>query len=78
MNPNGTINDSAHGTVNTMRALDLVADVVGAKEQIERLRVAMREACNLLAERTYGNAARSPGHNARLCLESALKLGANS
>ena len=34
---------------------------------------AMREACDLLAERIHGNPARSAGHNARLCLESALK-----
>lgn len=35
-------------------------------------RKAMQGACDLLAERTYGNAARSPGHNARLELEAAL------
>lgn len=33
---------------------------------------AMREACDLLAERKHGNNARSPGHNARLILEHAL------
>lgn len=33
---------------------------------------AMIEACDLLAERQHGNPARSPGHNARLCLESTL------
>lgn len=33
---------------------------------------AMIEACDLLAEKRHGNPARSPGHNARLCLESAL------
>jgi hypothetical protein len=44
-----------------------------ATREIERLRVAMREACDLLAERTYGSEARSPGHNARLKLEAALK-----
>jgi hypothetical protein len=38
----------------------------------DALREAMREACDLLAERKYGNPARSAGHNARLCLESAL------
>lgn len=36
------------------------------------LKAAMREACDLLAERRHGNPARSAGHNARLCLESAL------
>lgn len=38
-----------------------------------RLRNRIREACDLLAERTHGNPARSPGHNARLHLEEALK-----
>jgi hypothetical protein len=37
------------------------------------LRQAAVDACDLLAERTYGNAARSPGHNARLRLERTLK-----
>lgn len=40
--------------------------------EIERLRQAMQEACDMLAERTYGSPARSPGHNARVRLESAL------
>lgn len=44
---------------------DLVAEVA-------KLRTAMKEACDLLAERIHGNAARSPGHNARLTLETAL------
>jgi hypothetical protein len=35
-------------------------------------RDAVIEACDLLAERKYGNPARSPGHNARLVLERAL------
>lgn len=39
---------------------------------VERLRAAMKESCDLLAERTHGSPARSPGHNARLCLEAAL------
>jgi len=43
------------------------------KEELERLRAAMHEACDLLAERTHGNSARSAGHNARLRLETALK-----
>lgn len=38
----------------------------------EVLEKAISEACDLLAERTYGNSARSPGHNARLRLEQAL------
>jgi hypothetical protein len=39
---------------------------------LSRLRQAIVEACDLLAERTHGNPARSPGHNARLKLERAL------
>jgi hypothetical protein len=41
--------------------------------RIETLRAAMQQACDLLAERKHGNRARSPGHNARLVLEAALK-----
>lgn len=41
-------------------------------DENKRLRDAMTEACDLLAERKYGSPARSPGHNARLCLEAAL------
>lgn len=41
---------------------------------IAKLRAAVQEACDLLAERKYGNDARSPGHNARLVLEAALGL----
>lgn len=37
------------------------------------LRIAMTRAIDLLTERTYGSPARSPGHNARLVLEAALK-----
>lgn len=33
---------------------------------------AIVKACDLLAERIYGNPARSPGHNARIVLERAL------
>jgi len=33
----------------------------------------VRDACDMLAERTYGNPARSPAHNARVILESALR-----
>lgn len=40
---------------------------------LDRLRKAANEACDLLAERIHGSPARSPGHNARLRLESALK-----
>jgi hypothetical protein len=39
-----------------------------------RLKAAMDYACDLLAERTYGSPARSPGHNARLHLEAALSV----
>ena len=43
-----------------------------AAEPSDGTREAIKEACDLLAERTYGNPARSPGHNARLVLEAAL------
>jgi hypothetical protein len=43
-----------------------------AAAHIEQLHIAIKEACDLLAERTYGNEARSPGHNARLKLEAAV------
>lgn len=39
----------------------------------ERLRRAMESACDLLAERKHGHAARSPAHNARLTLETAIQ-----
>jgi hypothetical protein len=42
------------------------------RERWQRIEAAAREACDLLAERTYGNPARSPGHNARIRLEGAL------
>ena len=42
----------------------------------DRLRGALTEAVDLLLERTYGSPARSPGHNARLVLQAALKAGA--
>lgn len=45
--------------------------------EITRLREAIQEACDLLTERKYGAAARSPGHNARVTLEWALKGGAS-
>jgi hypothetical protein len=41
---------------------------------LDVLRAAVQEACDLLAERKYGNPARSPGHNARLVLERGLKM----
>lgn len=39
----------------------------------EGLVAAIREAIDLLAERKHGSPARSPGHNARLVLEAALR-----
>ena len=46
--------------------------VTQAGAEIRMLTAAMRDACDLLAEREHGNPARSPGHNARLRLEAAL------
>jgi len=51
--------------------------VLEAEAERDRLRGAMTEAVDLLLERTYGSPARSPGHNARLVLQAALK-GASS
>jgi hypothetical protein len=54
--------------VTSMREVDTAKN--------DRLRAAMTEAVDLLLERTYGSPARSPGHNARLVLQAALKAGA--
>jgi hypothetical protein len=48
------------------------AGSVTTTDEVARLRAAIDYACDLLAERTYGSQARSPGHNARLHLEAAL------
>lgn len=45
---------------------------IESQKRVAALEVAMKEACDLLAERKYGSPARSSGHNARLTLESAL------
>lgn len=50
-----------------------VAFIVRAVNNHDALVKAIRDACDLLAERTYGGNARSPGHNARLLLEAALQ-----
>jgi hypothetical protein len=55
-------NDIVSATIALADRRDVIAD----------LSAAMREACDLLAERRHGNPARSAGHNARLCLESVL------
>jgi len=41
-------------------------------DEIVRLQAAIKDACDLLTERTQGSPARSAGHNARLLLERAL------
>lgn len=41
--------------------------------KVQLLSEAIRQACDLLAERTHGSPARSPAHNARLVLEAALR-----
>ena len=51
---------------------EAVRDVAAAMNRIEALKTAMREACDFLAERAHGSPARSPGHNARVRLESTL------
>lgn len=52
---------------------DILREARHDRDEIKRLRTAMQEACDLLAERTHGSPARSAGHNARLRLEAALK-----
>lgn len=53
---------------------ELHPSVIACRAVLRRHEAAMLEACDLLAERKYGNAARSPGHNARLVLEGALHV----
>lgn len=58
---------------NPQKVLEILAENEAKDAEIERLRSAAAMACDLLAERTYGSQARSPGHNARLVLEGALR-----
>jgi len=70
-----------------LESLDRIRDALvpvqamrGMRESVRRevidavnpLRIAIAQAIDLLTEKTYGNPARSPGHNARLVLERAL------
>lgn len=48
-----------------------------AEAELDRLRIVIQEACDLLAERTQGSPARSAGHNARLLLERAIATVSN-
>jgi hypothetical protein len=52
---------------------DVAAALAAQQHGPNPLRVAMARAIDLLTERTYGSPARSPGHNARLVLDAALK-----
>lgn len=66
---------NARSVVADLAALASVAPVTPAPnkpDQLDTLMTAVKEACDLLAERKHGNAARSPGHNARLVLDSAI------
>lgn len=52
---------------------EAAANEIEAREaEVRALKDGIREACDLLAELSYGNSARSPGHNARVLLESTL------
>jgi hypothetical protein len=53
-------------------AIALGDEVAKLETDIINIRKVVQEACDLLSEHTYGNPARSPGHNARLHLESVL------
>lgn len=62
---------------NVDTIIDLGLTEAGAsllRRRLEDTKTAIAEACDLLAERTYGNDARSPGHNARLRLEPAMRM----
>lgn len=59
-------------TFNPAQALSLLDLLAAQAARIEELEGAARLACDLLAERTHGSSARSPGHNARLELEAVL------
>ena len=50
----------------------LLAALSSQAEVMEAMAEEMRRARALLMERIHGNPARSPGHNARLAIESAL------
>jgi len=76
----------ARATASEARAESLSKDLVDMTDEANgweiralrsearaaRLEEAVTEAIDLLMERTHGNPARSAGHNARLCLQSAL------
>jgi hypothetical protein len=57
------------------RCEEQMTRAVNAESEIQRLRIAMAQACDLAAERVLGHPARSAGHNARLVLENALGGG---
>jgi hypothetical protein len=64
---------TAQGQPNS--ALDALCVV---ETDLDRLRTAAKEACDLLAERKHGSPARSPGHNARRLLECTLSTLASA
>ena len=67
---------SAHAQFGgDLESMQKCFDWYDLQAEAARLRKAMQEACDLLTERTHGNAARSPGHNARVVLEWAMKEG---
>lgn len=68
------LNPRAGQVIVSVPALELLLGqrLAALLQQQRELVDAMKEACDLLAERKYGSHARSPGHNARLTLEAAL------
>lgn len=63
-----------HGSIDHGIAFELKRKLSSlAVPAVGVTREAIQEACDLLAERKHGNPARSPGHNARLLLESLLR-----
>lgn len=82
LNPEIMVENAAVAAQNTSLIDDVVTreaielNIIEPYEtEIKRLKEAIKEASDLLAERIYGSPARSPGHNARVVMEYALAKG---
>lgn len=64
--------DSPHVPGTDPAIAKLAAELAARDADIAKVVKALAYACDLLTERKYGSAARSPGHNARLAVERAL------
>ncbi|NNH67790.1 hypothetical protein [Rhizobium laguerreae] len=61
-----------HQEIRLQDARDYRAKIDHAKDENKKLRAAIQDAIEMLLERHHGNPARSPAHNARMCLQVAL------